>query len=344
MAQLETRTFVKVFTHTQTHMISIISNMSELGAGSRGASLGYDALRIASYYLRPDFFKKYKVYHVRDENHMLWEKNPTPTASRIESIATIYERASKLVQEVAISGSFPVLISGDHSNGGANISGIKGAFPDKRLGVIWIDAHADLHSPYTSPSGNVHGMPLASAIGEDNEKMKVKDPGSKAIAAWSRMKGPESKVLPEDIVFMGVRDIEFQEAAIIDRYKIPNFTVEQITMRGIRRVVKQALEHLKSCDLIYLSFDVDSLDPSISRGTGTPVPGGFSREQALGLITLLLRDPRICAFEITEINPLLDDKGNKMGETAFFLLNKAVKEIEKHFKKVAPSEVNKVLL
>jgi arginase len=314
-------------------MITIISNMSELGAGSRGASLGFDALRIASYYLKPDFFIKYPVRHINNENHRLWEKNPTPTAIRIESIARVYERASELVSQVAASGEFPVLITGDHSNGGANIAGIKAAFPDKRLGVIWIDAHADLHSPYTSPSGNVHGMPLATAIGEDNEKLKVKEPGSKAVAAWSRMKGPEIRVYPEDIVFMGVRDIEPQEKALMERYKMPNFTVEQITMRGIRRVVRQALDYLSACDLIYLSFDVDSMDPSISRGTGTPVPGGFSREQALGLLTQIIKDPRVCALEITEINPLLDDKGNKMGETAFFLLDKSVKEIEKRFKK-----------
>lgn len=317
--------------HKNLFMITIVSNMSELGAGTRGSSLGYDALRIASYYMKPDFFRKYPVIHVPDENHKLWEKNPTPTAIRIETIADIYERSAKVVADVVASGRFPIILTGDHSNGGANIAGLKEAYPDKRLGVIWVDAHADLHSPYTSPSGNVHGMPLATALGEDNMHLKVKEPGSRALAAWSRMKGPETRVLPTDLLFMGVRDIEPQEAAIMEKYKIPNLTVENITMKGVRRAVKQALNYLSDCDCIFVSFDVDSMDPNISHGTGTPVPGGFSREQAVGIITGLLKDPRVCGFEITEINPLLDDKGNKMGETAFFILNKAVQELQKRF-------------
>ncbi|MCH8554214.1 MAG: arginase [Schleiferiaceae bacterium] len=310
-------------------MISIISNMSEIGAGTRGASLGFDALRTASYHIKPDFFKKHPVKHLETENHLLWEPIDTPTAIRIEGIARQYERASQLVTHEIHTGKFPIIITGDHSNGGANIAGIKNAFPDKRLGVVWIDAHADLHSPYTSPSGNVHGMPLATALHIDNEDLQINQPKDKAVVAWKKMKGNNPRLAPTDLVFLGVRDIEDQEAALMRTHNIPNINVEELTKKGVDWAVATTLDNLKNCDIIFVSFDVDSMDPSISRGTGTPVPGGLSREQANGLITGLLASPKVKGFEITEINPLLDDRGNKMGEVAFYLLDQAVTTLQK---------------
>ncbi len=302
--------------------------MSELGAGTRGASLGLDAMRIASFKLNPKFFKKNKVEEVKHLNNMLFEEVTTPYAKRLDGIVTIYERISEKMEEVLDSESFPIVISGDHSNAGGTIAGIKNAYPNKRLGVIWIDAHADLHSPYTSPSGNVHGMPLATAIAEDNLDCKIKNVPETTLMHWSKLKGESPRVLKSDLVFIAVRSTEMPEDYLIIRNKIPNIKTDEVRELGPVKTAEKALSLLQDCDLIYLSFDVDSLDPSISRGTGTPVPNGLYEEEATGIIIRLLDDPRVCCLEITEINPVLDDKGNAMGEAAFRILNAAVDYIK----------------
>jgi arginase len=134
---------------------------SELGAGTRGASLGVDALKIAAIDLESNYFRKYDSVDIEDENWMLLEKVNHKYAKRIRGLVKIYERLSKVVvKQLKKTDAFPIVLAGDHSTAGGTIAGIKTAFPDERLGVIWIDAHADIHSPYTTPSGNLHGMPL----------------------------------------------------------------------------------------------------------------------------------------------------------------------------------------
>ena len=302
--------------------------MSELGAGTRGASLGLDAMRIASFKLNPKFFKKNKVEEVKHLNNMLFEEVTTPYAKRLDGIVTIYERISEKLEEVISANTFPIVISGDHSNAGGTIAGIKNVYSNKRLGVIWIDAHADLHSPYTSPSGNVHGMPLATALGEDNLDCTLKKVPETTQAQWEKLKGKEPRVLASDLVFIAVRSTEMPEDYLILRNKIPNIKTDEVRDLGPLKTAEKALSLLKDCDIIYVSFDVDSLDPSISRGTGTPVPHGLHEEEATGIIIRLLEDPRVCCLEITEINPVLDDKGNAMGEAAFRILNTAVDHLK----------------
>jgi len=142
---------------------------SELGAGTRGASMGIDALKIAAIDLGSDYFRRHDDVEIVDENWLLLEKVKFKYAKRIRGIIKIYERISKNVARVLKKpGTFPIVLSGDHSSAGGTIAGIKAAYPDQSIGVVWIDAHADLHSPYTTPSGNMHGMPLAAALGEDN--------------------------------------------------------------------------------------------------------------------------------------------------------------------------------
>ena len=155
--------------------IKFIENRSEIGAGSRGASLGVDALRIASLNVDNKFFRENEVVTIKDENHLLFEPVKFESAKRIGGIVQVFKSISSEVKSTLASGEFPFVLAADHSSAGGTIAGIKEQYPDKRLGVIWIDAHADLHSPYTSPSGNVHGMPLASAINYDNLECKVKD-------------------------------------------------------------------------------------------------------------------------------------------------------------------------
>ena len=315
--------------------IRIIENRSEIGAGTRGSSLGVDALKIASLKEGSDLFARLSSSTVEHQNHLLWEKNPTPQAIHIEGMIKVFESVAKEVSTTLSMNEFPLILAADHASAGGTIAGLKSANPNSRLGVIWIDAHGDLHSPFTSPSGNIHGMPLATALAEDNLANKAADPIEGTRNQWNALKelgGISPKILPEDIVFFGVRDTETPEDNLIKEKSIKNYTVEECREKGIELVCKEALSQLSSCDMIYISFDVDSMDPDlVSYGTGTPVVNGFSPSEAMKIIELLIKDnSKISCFEMVEVNPLLDNKGNKMAETAFGILKNVVKLIEEN--------------
>ncbi len=304
--------------------VCILATKSELGAGTRGASLGIDAIRFASLNKNKKFFQQYPYLEISTNNEALFYDTPHIFAKNIDAILKNQTEICQKVYECLKKEYFPLVIAGDHSCSNATIAGIKQAFPEKTLGVVWIDAHADLHSPFTTPSGNMHGMPLAMALAEDNSSQQVNNVKPETLFYWEQIKNlgiPGAKISPSYLVYIGVRDTEPQEEAFIARHKIRNYTVEELRRRSIEVVVREILEEkLAKCDLIYISFDVDSLDSSISVGTGTPVSGGLSVAEAKEINAYLLQDMRVCAWEMVEINPLLDTKGNKMGEVAFEIL------------------------
>lgn len=306
--------------------IKIIEVRSEIGAGTRGASLGIEAIKIAALDFMSSFFVHFPSEIIPDENKLLYEPVASPYAKRIQGVYTMYDRVSKAVAETIKSGLFPLVLAGDHSSAGGTIAGIKIAKPKRRLGIIWIDAHADMHSPYTTPSGNMHGMPLAISLGEDNKDNQVHNPDPKTIELWDKLKNLgkiEPKILPEDIVFIGLRDYEREEEHIIKKHGIKVIPVAEVRRKGVEHVARQTLLHLSQCDDIYVSFDVDSLDSSISRGTGTPVSNGLKEREAEDLLATLMQNHKICCFEIAEVNPTLD-KENLMAEIAFNILQRSV--------------------
>ncbi len=310
--------------------IKIIEVDSETGAGTRGASLGIEALKVAALNKKSFLFKTYPGIGVETENAMLLEKISTPDAKYIDGIVKVYHRVCHTVTHVASNKHFPLVLAGDHSTAGGTIAGLKKAYPDQRLGVIWIDAHADLHSPFTSPSGNVHGMSLATAMAADNEEMAVKKPDAHTKKCWNDLKntgGFAPKIQPQDLVYIAVRSTEAGEDHLIKKHNIRNFTVEEVKEKSPDAVALETLKILSGCDLIYLSFDVDSLDPTISRGTGTPVENGINKNEAMALIRQFLAHDKVACFEMVEINPTLDHK-NKMAETAFEVLEEAIRIIE----------------
>lgn len=313
--------------------IRLVLNASELGAGTRGASLGIDAMKIASIKVGSKYFANYDTTIIEDQNELLYNDIKFDNAKRIDGVIANYQKTSGVIEKVLMNGEYPVVLAGDHSSAGGTIAGIKKAFPDKRLGVIWIDAHADLHSPYTSPSGNIHGMPLATALDEDNLDHRVKEVSKEVVDQWNKLKnvgGISPKIQPEDLVFVGVRDTEDPEDFLMANKNIKNITVEEVRRAEVREIAEQILNYLGDCDMIYLSFDVDSMDCDlVSYGTGTPVPNGLTEQEAGGLINNLLIDKRVKCFEIVEINPCLDNKQNKMAETAFRILESATVIIEK---------------
>lgn len=306
--------------------IKLIEVRSEIGAGTRGASLGIDAIKIAALDFMSSFFVNFPSEQVENENRLLYEPVASPYAKRIQGIYTMYERVAKSVHDTLKSGLFPLVLAGDHSTAGGTIAGIKMAKPKSRLGVVWIDAHADMHTPYTTPSGNMHGMPLAASLGEDNKESQIHNPDAQTIDLWEKIKNLgkiSPKINPEDIVFIGLRDLEKEEEALIKKHNIRVITVQEVRRKGTEQVVRQALLHLSACDDIYVSFDVDSLDSSISRGTGTPVSNGLKEKEAEDLIASFMQNHKICCFEVTEVNPTLD-KENLMAEIAFNILQRSV--------------------
>ena len=306
--------------------IKIIEVRSEIGAGTRGASLGIDAIRIAALDFMSNLFVNFPSEVIETENKMLYEPVASPYAKRIEGIYTMYDRVSKAVSDTVKSGLFPLVLAGDHSTAGGTIAGLKMARPKRRLGVVWIDAHADMHSPFTTPSGNMHGMPLAISLADDNVENQVHTPDPKTLEAWKKLKNIgkiEPKILPEDIVFIALRDYEKEEEAIIKKGNIKVIQVAEVRRKGIENVVRQTFQHLANCDDIYVSFDVDSLDSSISRGTGTPVSNGLREREAEDLVASFMQHHKICCFEIAEVNPTLD-KENLMAEIAFNILQRSV--------------------
>jgi len=306
--------------------IKLIEVPSEIGAGTRGASLGIDAIKIAGLDFMSNFFVHFPSERIESENNLLFEPIQSPYAKRIHGVLNMYERISKSVCDCMKNNFFPVVLSGDHSNAGGTIAGIKMAKPKSKLGVIWIDAHADLHTPFTTPSGNMHGMPIATAIGEDNMECKVHEVDEKTVKIWNQLKTIgkiNQKVLPEDVVFISLRDFEKEEKFLIEKYGIKVIPTSEVRRNGAENVSRKVLRYLSDCTDIYVSFDVDSLDSSISRGTGTPVGNGLREREAEDLISKFMQNRKVCCFEITEVNPTLD-KENLMAEIAFNILQRSV--------------------
>ncbi|MCB0380406.1 MAG: arginase [Flavobacteriales bacterium] len=313
--------------------IKIIKNRSDIGAGTRGSDLGVDAIEIAAINAGSDFFNNHSYVDVPTSNEAVYGKQNTPYGLRIDKVRAVCERLSEYVKDTLIENKFPLVLSGDHSSALGTISGIKCAYPNKRLGVVWIDAHADIHSPYTTPSGNIHGMPLAAALADDNMDKKRNDVSETTRENWEAMKNIGNitpKILHSDLIYFGVRDTESPEDYTIAKNNIKNYKVEEVRYRGMGLCLTEALQKLNHCDLIYISFDVDSMDCDlISKGTGTPVSKGFDQNEIKQIINGMIESGKVACLEVVEVNPCLDNKGNVMAETAFDVLLDVTDKIEK---------------
>lgn len=306
--------------------IKLIEVPSEIGAGTRGASLGIEAIKIAALDFMSNFFIHFPSEKIPVQNELLYQPIESPYAKRIKGVAVLYDRVSKAVSDCLKNNFFPVVLSGDHSTSGATMAGIKMAKPKSKLGVLWVDAHADLHTPFTTPSGNLHGMPLAIAINEDNKESGVHDVDDETVKQWNYLKHIGKiapKVLPEDIVYISLRDYEKEEKKLIDKYGMKVITTKEVRSKGAENIVRSVQRYLSDCSDIYISFDVDSLDSSISKGTGTPVSNGLREREAEDLISKFMQIRKVCCLEITEVNPTLD-KENLMAEIAFNILQRSV--------------------
>jgi len=313
--------------------IVFLINKSEITAGTRGASLGPEAIMAAARKKGSVIFENTIFEKIEDKNFLLDSTTKYPFAKRIDGLLAIYNQLNLKICSILKQHSFPLVLAADHGSAGGTISGVKAAYPQKQMGVIWIDAHADIHTPFTTPSGNMHGMPLATSLNIDNKECQINEVDKDTIEYWEQLKnigGIIPKINPKDLVYIAVRDTEEQENSIISKLGIESISVDFITKFGSKVTIAKALEHLKHCEVIYISFDVDSMDPDLtSSGTGTPVSNGISPDIAKELMIGFTENPKTVCVEIVEVNPCLDEKGNVMAEVTLDILEAIVPIIKR---------------
>lgn len=242
----------------------------------------------------------------------VYQAKPNPETPNAKNLIPLLETMKQVRDETSnalIRENFLFVLSGDHSTSAGTIAGIKSTYESNRVGVIWIDAHSDIHSPYTSYSHNVHGMPLGIATGEDNVVNKRQELSSQEKELWNQaqhMAGQKPMVQLQDIVFVGLRDQEIEEKKLIENSGCLALSSQQIDLQSVEKTTDQIKNHLKDCDAIYISFDIDILDQKIVPGTGTPAEGGPDLQKIYQLVSNLATWTKVVCFEMTEVNPVLD--------------------------------------
>jgi arginase len=302
-----------------SRFIKLVEIYSDIAGRRKGAGLGIDALIESCEKIGSRYFKKYPAEVILDENTSFKEDTPYSHAKYIDKISLVIERVATRIKALRDENLFPIVLSGDHASCAGTMHGLKMAHPKDEIGVVYIDAHADIHSPYTSHSGNMHGMPLAIVTAEDNCESKINNPVIKEQWYWEKLKklsGVTPAIKPQNIIFCGLRDYELAEETLINRYGITKYSAKDITYKGVKLIVDEIFKKLSHCKYVYVSFDVDSIDPIYLPGTGTPSEYGLSFDQALQLNMQLLKNEKVCCWEIAEINPIYDE--NNRGTMAIF--------------------------
>lgn len=275
--------------------LSIIGMPMDLGQMRRGVDMGPSAMRYAGINekLKPLFD------HIHDMGDIAIGRPEVVVdkESNLRNLDLVAEKSTLLaekVDEVIQSGSFPLVLGGDHSIAIGTLAGVAKHY--KNLGVIWYDAHGDLNTAETSPSGNIHGMPLAVSIGLGHISLTE-------IAGY----GP--KIKPENIIIIGARALDDGEKELIKETGIKVYTMHEIDRLGMARVMEETIAYLKEkADGVHLSLDLDGLDPNDAPGVGTPVMGGISYRESHLAMEMLQEAQIITSAEFVEVNPILDER------------------------------------
>ncbi|GGH74419.1 arginase [Compostibacillus humi] len=285
--------------------ISILGVPMDLGQSRRGVDMGPSAIRYAGIVERLQRLG----YTVQDLGNIAIseEKNNTSSEQNLNNLHAIVktnEALASKVDEIVKNNEFPLVFGGDHSISIGTLAGISQNY--QNLGVIWYDAHGDLNVPETSPSGNIHGMPLASSMGFGHELL-------------TNIAGFAPKVKPENVVMIGVRDLDQGEKVLIKKLGLKVYSMHEIDRLGMARVIEETIEYLKDKDGVHLSLDLDALDPTECPGVGTPVIGGVTYRESHLAMEMLAESNLITSAEFVEVNPILDEK-NKTADVAATLM------------------------
>lgn len=271
----------------------IIGVPMDLGQDRRGVDMGPSAIRYAGLQER---LRRLGHTVVDGGNVVVPVPEETPGGERsgrrhLPVVAEVNAVVGELVARALKSGETPIVLGGDHSIAAGSVSGARRS---GRIGLLWVDAHGDYNTPATTPSDNLHGMPLAALLGDE--------PGE--MTAY----GEADPLRSEEVVLIGVRALDAGEREHILTDDVTVYTMRDVDELGIAGVTTRALQHFTDTDVtrLYLSFDVDVLDPQIAPGVGTPVPGGLTYREAHLLMELLADDARVIGLDLVEINPILD--------------------------------------
>lgn len=213
----------------------------------------------------------------------------------LAAVRGVCEEVSDQAAAIVSEGMFPIFLGGDHAIAIGTVSGVARSASGARTGVIWVDAHADFNTPETSPSGNIHGMPLAAITGRGH-------PDLVGIG------GPEANVRTEDVIIIGLRSVDVEEKNLLREAGVRVYTMKDIDAYGAARVVRSAIKGLSHVDRVHLSLDLDAVDPEIAPGVGTPVRGGLTYREAHLLMELVNEAGIISSLDVVEVNPILDIK------------------------------------
>lgn len=293
--------------------IHVIGVPMDLGAGRRGVDMGPSAIRIAGLNQR----LRELGHTVIDEGDLEIRipeqlKVGNPRTRYLAEITQANRMLAEKVRQVAARGRFPLVLGGDHSIAVGTVTGLAqhARRRRKRLGLLWVDAHSDINTPGTSPSGNVHGMPLAALLGL-------------GPAPLSALGGSFPKVQPDQVALVGIRSVDQGERNHLRSLGVHVYTMADIDRVGIHQVMEQAIADVSSgTDLVHVSFDLDSVDPTIAPGVGTPVKGGLDYREAHSVMESLAEAGVVTSLEIVEVNPILDDR-NRSAEFAVELVQSA---------------------
>lgn len=292
--------------------VRLIGVAFDKGAGTPGVALGPAALRYAGIVKRLENIG-YKVEDIGDItiDNNLPENDKSLNLKNLNEVININEKLIKEVESALKDGAFPVILGGDHS---IAIGSVNGAMSkSNNIGLLWFDAHGDINTPETSPSGNIHGMPMAALTGI-------------AHPLLNNIGGPDRKLDPTKIVLVGARDLDSGERKLFKEMGVTVFTMHEIDSYGIGKVTEEALKIVNDkTDGFYLSFDVDGVDPDLIQGTGTRVPGGLNYREANYFMEIISKDERLIGMDLVEVNPLLDIR-NTTAENAIIFLGSLMGE------------------
>lgn len=294
--------------------VHIINVPLDLGASRRGTDGGPSAFRIAGLKGAIEALG----YVVTDEGDIavptLESRKPEDAQARFKNeILSVCRELAERTQQTLADNAFPLVIGGDHSIAMGTVSGISAHLKKrkKKLGLLWFDAHGDMNLPESSPSGNIHGMPLAHLLGYGDEDL-------------SSILGAHPAVAPKNVALIGIRDIDRVEREFINQSGIVAFTMHDIDRLGMSEVARQALEVVNDGTAgFHVSFDLDGCDPTVIPGTGTKVPGGVDFREAHFLLEECASDGRMMSLEVVELNPFLD-QANVSAERAVTLIQSAL--------------------
>jgi arginase len=294
-------------------IVHVLGVPMDLGSGRRGVDMGPSAIRIAGLAQRLTELG-HKVIDDGDVviKNMEELRVASERARYLPEIARAASIIARKIERIMILEHFPLVLGGDHSIAIGSVSGLASAARERghKLGLLWIDAHGDINTPETTPSGNIHGMPLAVLLGFGPDELTT-------------IAGPPPKVDPANVALVGIRSLDSGEKKRLKETGVEVHTMSDIDRLGVHRVMKKALARVTDgTQLVHVSLDLDAVDPAVAPGVGTPVKGGLDYREAHLIMELIADAGVMTSLELVEVNPILDQR-NASAEFAVELVQSA---------------------